>query len=205
MVNIRVGKLRAPYLLPEHVLCQHSRFFRSKLQTAELNARPREVALPRVAVQIFEPVIEWFNRGTLGHVPDGFDGLLSVYYLSEVLGIPTLGNPVMDSIRRYYRNNPRPNFLDIGRIQQIYQETVAGSPLRRFAVQASFWNLINDGCEVSHYVGGPDINADFVRDFIEIMEKTTKVKVDPRYGADCTFHVHEDGKRCGSPPKEGTS
>lgn len=208
LVNVSIGQERKLYPLHSKLLCHHSEFFRSKDQTTEPALSLSEAVLPEIKVEIFDVVVNWLYRGTLDHIPDGIHGLYLVYYLTEKLGIHTLGNLVMDAIRKCYRDNPTPNYPGIGRIHQVYRETAAGSPLRRFAVEAAYWKLMKDGTDVIHYIKGPDINGDFVREFIQAIQEKARDEadgVDPRCCAICIFHVHEGGKWCGASPPQETS
>ncbi|KAI9881218.1 MAG: hypothetical protein M1830_007196 [Pleopsidium flavum] len=205
-VNVSIGRERKLYPLHSKLLCHYAEFFRSKFQTTEPTPSLSEVVLPDIKVEIFDSVVNWLYRGTLEHIPAGIHGLYLIYFLTEKLGIPTLGNVVMDAIRKFYRDKPIPNYPGIGRIQQVYQETAAGSPLRRFVVEAAYWKLMKDGSAVGDYIRGPDINGDFVRELIKAIQEKARDGadgVDPRCCAVCIFHVHEDGKWCGaSPPEE---
>ena len=203
IVHVSIGKLPKVYAVHKKLLCLYSQFFRARLQTADPSISPLEVILPDIKDPAFGLVVHWLYSGTLNHVPDGINGLFPLYYLTEELGIPLLGNSVMDAIRDCYRSNPVPNYPGIGRIHQVYGKTTTGSPLRRFVVQAAYWKLIKEGSNVDEYIIGADIGGDFVRDFMKTAQKKareTAEDIDPRSCAACIFHIYDERGCCTSPP-----
>lgn len=204
LVNISVGVNEKVYPVHKKLLCHYSNFFRLRFQDTQATATPDEFVLPTTEETVFDAALNWLYRGSLGHIPVGINRLYHVYYLAEELGMPLLGNLVMDTIRERYRTNPRQvlSYPGIGRIHEVYRETTPNSPLRRFVVQAAYWTIIKDGSDVKDYIAGSDINGEFVRDFIRATQEKVGERADnfdPRSCAPCTFHIHDDGSKCVTP------
>jgi len=186
------------------LLCQYSEFCRLRFQETQPSSASDEIVLPTTEEKAFDSVLRWLYHGNLGHVTVGINRLYLIYYLAEELGISLLGNQVMDTIRERYRSNPSPglSYPGIGRIQEVYRRTTRSSPLRRFVVQAAYWKVMKEGTNIKYYTAGPHVPEEFVHNFL----KATREKVgdgrddlDPRSCVPCTFHIHEDGSKCGIP------
>ena len=199
LVNISVGATRKVYRVHRKLLCHHSEYFRLRFQDPQRSTAPEEFVLPDTEETTFNLLVNWLYRGSFNHDPVGINRLYLLYYLAEKLGIPRLENMVMDLIRERYRTHPKVvlSYPGIERIHQVYGQTTANSPLRRFVVQAAWWTIVRDGASVKKYIDGSDVNGEFVRDFLKAMQKKVGANdVDPRSCVPCTFHTHEDGSKC---------
>ena len=202
-IIVYVGKEKTPFTLLRKQL-------RPILTHIELEGYKHH-HLPDVNKKTFRIFERWLQKKTLDELdPDAEDKAkekmlqyLELYFKATEWEIHDLANDIMDRFRERYQCDEGyfPAFL----IKKIYDNTIPGAPLRRYIVdnylfKSEAW--YSDDLQESFHHHNEKGNTDFLLDCYQAaLALASKEITDPSLDesdSDCEYHLHEEGKACGS-------
>jgi len=137
MVDIYVGPDNAHYILHEKLLCYRSPFFAKIFYNGnKKESQTKDLGLPDEDEGPFNLFVGWLYSGILPtpqHESD-MGPLLEVYLMAEKWGIESLRDEVVETVRTYYHLSG--SYPGLRRVQYIYAETDADSPMRTLLVDS---------------------------------------------------------------------
>lgn len=142
----------------------------------------------------FRLYAEWLYTGTIFYKKtahtggDGCATLLGLYVLGEKMLDRTFQDCVMHVLLATYLNRTLP--LRVEDVDQIYQQTPAGSPIRRFIVDRNVrWAFENDKEE---WAGGMrEVNKEFVVELLQASFEWRKLSAQGKIDLDKRTDVSE--------------
>ena len=167
--------------------------------------------LPDVNRKTFRIFEHWLQKKTLDELDPAAEDkaketmlqYLELYFKATEWEIHDLANDIMDCFRERYQceHGYFPAFL----IKKIYDNTLPGAPLRRYIVDNFLYKSAgwpSDELQVSFAHQVEKGNTDFLFDCYQAALALAKKRLpDPClsiWDSDCKYHVHEQGKMCGS-------
>ncbi|KAF2478840.1 hypothetical protein BDY17DRAFT_305925 [Neohortaea acidophila] len=141
MVDIYVGPENTHWVLHEKLLCHRSKHFRDifyakkkKSTSNTANANTKVYGLPDEEDEPFNLFVAWLYANTLPTPKEEKElaPLLDLYLMAEKWGVKALVVQVLETVRAwYYESDTWPG---LRRVQYIYANTEAGSPMRQLLV-----------------------------------------------------------------------
>ena len=203
MIDIYVGESRRRWTLHRNLLCHHSESLEHELEET------KKLELPDHDPAGFELLVKWLYQGKLDDVSEfadpnqKYDYAVSchkLYLLCERFDMPQLKNIAMDQYRKGL--NQAELVPDASEIDEIYRQSVAGSPFRRLATSIAARQIMDPDSEkdVETYrqcfVDNPDFAVDLVNAIKRgtggmLLDDPTELGNEP-----CEFHDHEAGPNC---------
>lgn len=197
-----MGREKEDFCIHKGLISHHSTFFHAAFNGPFQEGMSGVVELPEEKSKTFEIVHAWLYSKQLTQNIDGEDvactssNAVMVYFFGDKYGMPGLCNAAVDRvIQRYEKNGMRPqNFC------KIYENTVAGSPLRRLLV--AIYTLIPsntgamlDKCSVRS-LACPEFLLDVSKALSSaVCNLTPPTASNNRRIADpCQYHQHAEGE-----------
>ena len=216
MVNIFVSAEQRKFHLHCDLLCERSDFFRAAFQGHFKEAEAEELTLPDENVESFELLVAWLYGASLKSITskDKFTVYLDLVILARKLCLEHLQNETMDHILRFYRTSlPTVAVHDI---RWIYENTLAGDPLRRLSIRCASWTAMSNETDISEsddralLEEGGDVAVDFASTLADYCYSTkcdpNRIEdVDPRRLPNCFYHKHKSTPICGRQSNGGVS
>ncbi|KAI9704809.1 MAG: hypothetical protein M1836_006589 [Candelina mexicana] len=200
MVDLYVGPEHKLFRVHKKLICNRSAFFDKALNGKFKEGQAGIMYLFQGNPTSFEIFVTWLYMDSIEPVPrledkDEWPGLLArfldLYILADRLCINVL-NTAMDRIQQALRAN---NLTISGEHTRIYNNTVTGSPLRRFLAQLAAWDLQGTwGRDVTQYLK-EGANLDVAGDIIDLLRRCEALP-DPREPSECEYHEHAEGETC---------
>ncbi len=201
MVDLYVGSKRRHFRVHKKLLCYHSAFFDKAFEGKFKEGHEGMMYLPKDDPAAFEIFVNWLYRGSIDKLPTSDDLLLvdkalkrivGLYILADKLCINPLKNAAMNSLQQGSLANNSVLYLSY---TLIYESTVAGSPLRRFAAKLAVWDLQGAWDRDLFVYVKEGANPDIARDIIELFREHIRLP-DPRRPSKCEYHEHAKGETC---------
>ena len=167
--------------------------------------------LPQEHPKVWDLFVNWLYRGSLKDICVENEDIarnqviqyVILYTQAEYWAIPALQNKIMDKLRAWTPGiwNWSTRYM----IHCIYKNTPRHTPLRSYVVdsflsKSSLWDAdCENGRRAAQLKSHLDYgNKEFVIECYEaLMQLTPKSKFRaPDSKIECTYHKHEDGKRC---------
>ncbi|KAL8796367.1 MAG: hypothetical protein Q9195_001274 [Heterodermia aff. obscurata] len=202
IVDVIVGQSATTFTVYKSLLVGSTRVFKAALEGSFKEATEQEIKLPDVSPEVFQRFMLWMYTASL--IGDGESAsdlssevLVRLYIFGDTYGIEGLQNCTMDTLKTKLDLSNKGLSMKI--ISLIYENTVKGCSLRRFAVErAIFRGSIVDmfGTEADIAKLPPAFCLDLILLFNDL--KDGKVKAITANGwkrLGCRYHVH---------PTEGT-
>lgn len=209
VITIYVGPKRKEYQVHKGLLASND--YWSKFLGSKLAEDSQIVHLPKQHPDIWDLFVNWLYRGSLKDISvekvdvaeNQARQYISLYICAEEWAIPALQNKIMDKLHgwptaiRYW--------VYQGSIGHVYEAIPRDSPLRSYLVdsflaESSWWeaNCENGGGAAQLKSQLDYGNQEFVLECFEaLIQLTPKLKLRaPDRKIACTYHKHEDGKRC---------
>ncbi|KAF1989115.1 hypothetical protein K402DRAFT_372662 [Aulographum hederae CBS 113979] len=140
MVDIYVGPENTHWVLHEKLLCYRSKFF-SKIfySTSKFTGRAatsKTFGLPDEEDEPFKAFVGWLYSGFVKPPKEERElgDLFDLYLMGEKWQIAGLVKDVLDAVRTFYKQND--SFPGLRRVQYIYANTDADSPMRQLLVSS---------------------------------------------------------------------
>lgn len=216
MVDIFVGAEKKKYHLHRDLLCERSEFFKASFMGSFKEAEAGELELPEDDVVSFELLVKWLYGGSLIKIDskDELPAYFDLVMLARKLCLEHLQNEAMDHILRFYRTS-LPT-VEVATIRRIYENTLAGDPLRRLSIRCASWMAMYNEIDISEceyrdlLEEGGDIAVDFASTLVDYCYHTKgqhyrMEDVDPRRLPNCSYHKHKSTPICGRQINEGVS
>ena len=209
LITIYVGPKRKEYQVHRGLLASID--YWSKVLDSKLAEDSQIMHLPNQRSESWDLFVNWLYRGSLkdisvekGDVAENqARQYISLYIRAERWAIPTLQNKIMDKLHAW--TTPSCYWFASYSILHVYEQTPKGSPLRSYLVDSflakSSWleaNTENGGWAARLKSQLDYGNQGFVLECMEaLMQLTPKLKLRaPDRKSACTYHKHEDGKKC---------
>lgn len=206
VITIYVGPKRKEYQVHRGLLASND--YWSKILDSKLAEDSQIVHLPEQNPQTWDLFGNWLYRGSLKDIcvenEDVAKNLAIQYVIlytrAEKWAIPALQNKIMDKLHAWSTSIRHlfPRYLT----RQVYEATPRDSPLRSYLVdsflaESSLW--VADCARAATLKSQLNYgNQEFVLECFEaLIQLTPKSKLRaPDRKIACTYHKHEDGKRC---------
>ena len=209
IITIYVGPKRKEYQVHRGLLASHE-YWRKYLDSKS-GEECQIVHLPEQHPDIWDLFINWLYRGSLKDINvekvvvavNQARQYILLYTCAEEWAIPALQNKTMDKLHAW--TTPIWYWFPSYSVRHVYEDTPKGSPLRSYLVD-SF--LAESSCLEANAENGrwaarlksqlDHGNQGFVLECMEaLMQLTPKLKLRaPARKSACTYHKHEDGKKC---------
>ncbi|KAF2472810.1 uncharacterized protein BDR25DRAFT_312707 [Lindgomyces ingoldianus] len=206
LVDIYVGKSRRHWALHLNLLCHHSEYLESELQS-DGEKKQDKLELMDYDPAGFELLVKWMYQGKLDDVSDMVDPnqkyeyavrCHKLYLLCDRFDMPQLKNVAMDQYRKGL--NEAQLVPDAEEIDDIYRKSPVGSPFRRLMTKIAARQIMDPESErdVETYRECFVDNSDFAVDLVNAVKLGTGGMLfeDPTYGNGCEYHDHEAGPNC---------
>ncbi|KAF2097107.1 hypothetical protein NA57DRAFT_77362 [Rhizodiscina lignyota] len=135
MVDIYVGSENTHWILHEKLLCARSKYFAKIFYTgSEANSKSKTFGLPDDEDEPFRMFVGWLYSAAIPAPEEEKDlaNLFDLYLMGEKWQITGLVRDVLDTVRAFYRHTQ--TFPGLRRVQYIYANTDADSPMRQLLV-----------------------------------------------------------------------
>ncbi|KAK8188006.1 uncharacterized protein BKA78DRAFT_320103 [Phyllosticta capitalensis] len=197
------------WALHRNVLCYHSEYLASELQTNEStkNKASNKLDLVEDDPKGFELLVKWLYQGKLEDVSSITDAgkkfeyavaCHKLYLLCERFDMPELKNMAIDQYRKGL--NQARLVPDADEINEIYRESPDGSPFRTLVTRIAARQLMDPDNDknAEDYRACFDSNPDFAVDLVNAIKAGTggTLFTDPTSGDECEYHDHEGGTDC---------
>ena len=147
MVHIFVGEEQKDFLVHKQLICNYSPCFDAAFNQDFEEAKTGIMKLPKISVEICELFLGWLytmslwdSSAKLEEWPKTSD-LMKLYVFADVAKIPSLKNLCIDAISQISDVEGQ---FPIASIAYVYQNTIKGSPIRRFIVDSLAWEYSPD-------------------------------------------------------------
>ena len=192
------------------MLCLYSDFFRAAFKGSFKEAIERKIELPDVDVDTFEAFQVWLYSQSVRNVEGSQDSIFqsaklpSFWVLARlwVFGdrhqIPLLQNCAIDALIQKNRDENRFALIVV---QTAYENTLHGSPLRRFAIDCCVFRMVHRQDENS-ILGDSNLccwSKDALVDFARCMSNAWEHKLpwaEMPSREKCHYHVHANVEHC---------
>lgn len=136
MVDIYVGPENTHWILHEKLLCARSKFFNKIFYSLQGKSRTKQFGLPEEDDEPFKLFVGWLYSEAIPppNKESDLGKLFDLYLMAEKWQVARLVRDVLDTVRAYYRNTQ--TYPSLRRVQYIYAETAADSPMRQLLVSA---------------------------------------------------------------------
>ena len=208
MVDIFVGAEQEKFHLHRDLLCERSQFFQASFVGHFKEAKAQELELPEDNVVSFELLVGWLYGGSLIRITseDELPAYLDLVILAQKLCLEQLQNETMDHILRFYRTSSWK--VAAHTIRSVYENTLAGDPLRRLILGCLSWTVVFKETTVLDSEtqellrGGGEIAVDFTSMLATYYVRTKRnfayiKQIDPRRESNCSYHKHDSTPLCG--------
>ncbi|KAK7539456.1 uncharacterized protein J3D65DRAFT_618694 [Phyllosticta citribraziliensis] len=208
-VYVGTGEEKRHWALHRNVLCYHSEYLASELQTNEStkNKTSNKLELVEDDPKGFELLVKWLYQGKLEDVSSISDAgkkfeyavaCHKLYLLCERFDMPELKNMAIDQYRKGL--NQARLVPDADEINEIYRESPEGSPFRTLVTRIAARQLMDpdNDKDAEDYRACFDSNPDFAVDLVNAIKSGTggQLFTDPTSGDECEYHDHEGGIDC---------
>ncbi|KAI9686805.1 MAG: hypothetical protein M1820_010567 [Bogoriella megaspora] len=149
LVDIHVGPTSTRFPLHEKLLCARSPFFQkifhstsSPFATPKASSKPKSFALPDDDTDAFTTFVGWLYGGSLPFPREEahLGGLFELYLMGEKWAVKSLCAETLERVRDWYRDSD--TYPGLRRVQYVYANTTAESPMRRLLVSATARMLV---------------------------------------------------------------
>lgn len=175
MVDIYVGSENTHWILHEKLLCYRSRFFRNVFYNKN-GKKNHTYGLPDEEDEPFKLFVGWLysERVPAPREEKDLTPLLDMYLMAEKWEIRKLIVEVLDAVRRYYHDTD--SMPSLRRVQYIYSNTEAESPMRQLLVSCVARMLVLGNGVPSHWENALRKNGQLA---VDIILATQKWHIDP--------------------------
>jgi len=208
-VTVLVGASKQPFVLHKGLLCFYSDFFRAAFEGSFKEATERKIELPDVDIDTFEAFQVWLYSQSFRGINDladssqapklpSFQILAHLWVFGDKYQIPVLQNGAIDAL---IQKTLEEQIFGIEIVNIAYENTMAGSPLRRYAIDYCVFRMVHRLGEHSIFQGDNlgNWNTEAFVDFARCMSDAWERKLPMRKMPDnnkCHYHVHADGEHC---------
>lgn len=195
-MTIIVGKEKKAYTLHKDLLCFYSDYFRAALNGNFKEATERKLELLDVDTSLFDAFQVWvYTRDLQG--PDGhheyFKFLVDMWVLGDQHQIPLLQNQAMNEI---FAKVKKSKLFSLPVVPVVYAKTMAGSPLRKAAIEIVAWNMHFKEWSPSTMGWTVECMSDLVLALhVARLNKEVTYPCLPKRDT-CFFHVHGKDEHC---------
>lgn len=170
MVDIYVGSENTHWVLHEKLLCHRSRFFRNIFWNKS-GRKNSAYGLPDEDDEPFKLFVGWLysERVPAPKEEKDLSPLLDLYLMAEKWEIQRLLREVLDAVREYYHATD--SWPNLRRVQYIYANTEAESPMRKLLVSCVARMLITNDNVPSHWENALQKNGQLAVDIIRSVQK----------------------------------
>lgn len=169
-VDLYVGNENTHWVLHEKLLCHRSRFFRNIFWNK--NGRKNSTfGLPDEEDEPFKLFVAWLysERVPIPKEEKDLSPLLDVYLMAEKWEIKKLLREVLDTVREYYHETD--TWPNLRRVQYIYANTEAESPMRKLLVSCVARMLITTDNVPGHWENALQKNGQLAVDIIRAVQQ----------------------------------
>ena len=196
-IKVYSGANQKSFLLHQGLLHHYSGYFTTVERIIE--AKTGTVKLPEQDIQTFERFVLWLYARKihqLQNTGEYFEALCRLWVLGDRLEVPLLTNCVIDAFRDEVVARWA---IPTRHLQYIYQNTLAGSGLRRFAI----WLISNTGGtstvpDSERALWPEEALWDITKALFYLRETGPPILTKAAIAVVdmCTFHQHIQGERC---------
>lgn len=200
-VLVEVGPKKQKFTIHKGLLCAYSSYFKAALQGGFKEADEQTITLPEDDAKVFEHFQLWIYTGAFMEAQETkkeekWDIIISLYLFAEARGIPELQNLAIDT---YMYNVAALKQVPTRKFRQIYDNTMASSPLRRLTTRLTVqfvepsWFL-----DASEKYWSREILLEVVKGLVEEKGKMGREEALAQFISHrCDYHVHAEGEsRC---------
>ncbi|KAI5212715.1 hypothetical protein AUEXF2481DRAFT_31217 [Aureobasidium subglaciale EXF-2481] len=190
-VTLVVGAKKKSYTLHKDLLIFYSDFFRAALYGSFKEAEEQRVELPEVDEEVFETFQLWLYTRRLDHAEVSFMTITRLWVFADQHQIPLLQNYAMDLM---FERRVKKNCFDTSTINFVYNNTVAGSHLRRAVIEISTSLVNSPGAHERPEHWTVESLIDLVRAVDSRLKDLKQYSLPKR--DKCFFHVHGKDEEC---------
>jgi hypothetical protein len=204
MVELKVGPQKQLFRVHKAILCKKVAFFDKMFNGGWKEASNNSATLPEDSPESIDLLIGWVYSNTIR--PLTVHGSADTYSwqpvpfweLADKLCLPELQDRIMDAWIRLF--NAKNFLLGAPQIEECYNLTAEGSPIRHYACQSFVFGtltFVESAWPIASYQPLLKKNDDLARDFLLALRGQAGIAPsDPRKLPKCDFHVHEKGAPC---------
>ncbi|KAI4760355.1 hypothetical protein E4T52_04055 [Aureobasidium sp. EXF-3400] len=201
LVTIVIGPSKKEFAVHKDLLSFYSDYFRAAFNGSFVEAIDKRIELHDVDQEVFDNFHGWFytrkfvcndNRAL------GYPALCKLWIFGDRFQTPMLQNCVIDEI---FAKRSRDGFFNFAMAKVAYDNTLAGSPLRRAMIEILAYLAFTkdrDNGAVFVSCGGyftAEILQDLVRELFTARENNVPHGQAPKRDK-CFFHVHSKNEHC---------
>lgn len=198
IVAVSVGENRRVFKVHKDILVEDSKYFRATFQGHFSEADSKEVHLPDIELETFQTYVHWMYTGEVivvdrvddksGTAKESYGRIIQLYIAADRLENARLRNDTMTKLLERTRDGTLPA---VEAIRAAYQNTIEGSTLRRYVVDARHAQSAERSTMwlKSHR---EELPLDFIVDYanaLALYKGTTQVP-DARLQPKCWYHEH---------------
>ena len=197
VTELRAGPTNKEFFIHTDLLTSYSPYFRSLLDSKPTDAKHAAISFPDLDEFGFALFVRWLY-GAMLNGPSNYHTMqhyLDLYILALRFKIERLCNEVMDMVRAYYRTSNMTAASN--RLEYMYANTDQACAMRRFLVSTAAYRALCEGGlseGVKNVVSGRGALA--IDICAALIDCHTNKLTDPRRGADCVWHAHDDSTKC---------
>jgi hypothetical protein len=204
-----VGTSKQPFIVHKGLLCFYSDFFRAAFEGSFKEATERKIELSDVEVETFEAFQVWLYSQSLHNIEDSQDSsqpsklpswqiLTRLWVFGDKHQIPLLQNCTIDAM---LQKEIEENRFSVCVVALAYENTMHGSPLRKFVIDLCVFRMIHHLHENSVFRDSnmdswcKEALVDFGRCMSDAWDRKLPRRVFPE-NTKCHYHVHAEGEHC---------
>ncbi|THX99244.1 hypothetical protein D6D03_07347 [Aureobasidium pullulans] len=196
VVTLVVGDNKKIYVLHKDLLCFYSDYFRAAFNGSFVEAIKRRVELPEVEEKTFEYFQLWLYTRKLDFVSMSFSDTTKLWIFGDQHQVPLLQNEAIDGL---FAKRIIHRAFSVKVVPLAYQNTFAGSPLRRAVIEIASSVAIQDSPHsitkaIYEHLWSVESLIDLVR-AVDSRDKDLQQYSLPKRGR-CFFHVHGKDEQC---------
>ncbi|KAH0290258.1 hypothetical protein M436DRAFT_50684 [Aureobasidium namibiae CBS 147.97] len=208
-VTILVGASKQPFVLQKGLLCFYSDYFRAAFDGSFKEAVERKIELPDVKIDTFEAFQVWLYSQSFRSIEDLQDSseapklpssrrLARLWVFGDKYQIPVLQNGAIDAL---LQKNLEERTFNVDVVNIAYENTMLGSPLRRYAIDLCVFQMTHSPREISVFgdVNLGNWSKEALVDFACCTSNAWEHKLPWATMPDrnkCHYHVHAKGEHC---------
>jgi hypothetical protein len=191
------------------LLCFYSDFFRAALEGSFKEAKEGKIELSDVTIDTFEAFQVWLYSQSLRNIEEpqdsskplklpGFGTLARLWVFGDKYQIPLLQNCAIDALRQ---KEIEENSFHVVAVAIAYENTMDGSPLRKFVIDLCVFRMHHSGDEKRIFKDSnlgnwsKEACVDFIRCMSNAWERKLPTNILPER-TKCHYHVHAEGEHC---------
>ncbi|KAH0161675.1 hypothetical protein KCU67_g6240, partial [Aureobasidium melanogenum] len=201
IVTVEIGIEKKAFHIHKDLLTYYSDYFRGAFNGSFVEATKGKISLVDEHVDVFDVVNQFVYTRQLSDGADsamGWELLIRVWIFGDKYLMPCLQNKAMNAL---IQKNRDAKFIPTLQLKIIYDNTLPGSPLRKFVLDLVTYKVSDMDASMQKNNKDNRWPYEALVDLVKALGAKKKENVgvyklpEERKGK-CYYHVHNDGERC---------